>query len=144
MDVRNCKGCGKLFNYLSGPPLCPTCVKSLDLKFEDVKEYVYDHPRCGIQEVSEVMEVPISQIKQWIREERLAFADDSMIGLECESCGVTIKTGRYCKSCKDKLAKGLSNLYQPEKTQPVQRPKDPRENPKMRFLGANGNYKDIN
>lgn len=134
MEVRNCKGCGRLFNYLSGPPLCATCAQALDLKFEVVKEYVYDHPRVGMQEVSEELEVPISQIKQWIREERLAFAEDSMIGLECESCGATIKTGRYCKACKDKLSKGLSNLYSNEKPQTKQRSKDPKENPRMRFL----------
>ena len=136
MEVRNCKGCGKLFNYLSGPPLCPTCAAALDIKFEEVKEYVYDHPRVDMQEVSEVMEVSITQIKQWIREERLSFAEDSMIGLECETCGVTIKTGRYCKDCKDKLAKGLTNLYPTER--PAQKQKDSRENPKMRFLDPNG------
>lgn len=138
MEVRNCKGCGKLFNYLSGPPLCPSCSAALDAKFEEVKEYVYDHPRVGIQEVSEVMEVSISQIKQWIREERLAFAEDSMIGLECEGCGVTIKTGRFCKACKDKLAKGLSDLYPADKP-PVNKSKDPKDSPKMRFLDQNGN-----
>ncbi len=132
MEVRNCKGCGKIFNYLTGPPLCPSCAQSLDAKFEEVKEYVYDHPRVGMQEVSEEMDVPIAQIKQWIREERLAFAEDSMIGLECESCGVTIKTGRYCKACKDKLAKGLTNLY--DKPYTAQKSKDPRDNPRMRFL----------
>lgn len=136
MEVRNCKGCGKLFNYLSGPPLCPSCAKALDLKFEEVKAYVYDHPRCDMQEVSDEMEVSISQIKQWIREERLSFADDSMIGIDCEGCGVTIKTGRFCKACKDKLSNGLSNLYkQPER--PVQRQKDPKENPRMRYLNQN-------
>lgn len=133
MEVRNCKGCGKLFNYLSGPPLCPNCVKAMDVKFEEVKEYVYDHPRVGIQEVSEELEVPIAQIKQWIREERLSFAEDSMIGLECEGCGVTIKTGRFCKTCKDKLAKGFTNLYPSDKA-PIQKQKDSRENPRMRFL----------
>ncbi len=134
MEVRNCKGCGKIFNYLSGPPLCPSCVRSLDQKFEEVKEYVYDHPRVGIQEVSEEFNVPVAQIRQWIREERLAFADDSMIGLECESCGTLIKTGRYCKACKDKLAKSLTNLYDKPKQTPGQKSKDPKENPRMRFL----------
>ncbi|HWT75705.1 MAG TPA: flagellar protein [Mobilitalea sp.] len=142
MEVRNCKGCGKLFNYLSGPPLCPACSAALDVKFEEVKEYVYDHPRVGIQEVSEVMEVSIAQIKQWIREERLAFAEDSMIGLECEGCGVTIKTGRLCKSCKDKLAKGFTDLYPTEKP-PVQKSTNSKEAPKMNFLDKNGNRRDL-
>jgi methionyl-tRNA synthetase len=106
-------------------------VKELDEKFAEVKEYVYDHPHVGIQEVSEVMEVSVQQIKQWIREERLAFADDSMIGLECESCGVQIKTGRFCKSCKDKLAKGLIDLYPEEKPPEIQ--KDARESAKNAF-----------
>ncbi|MDF2539022.1 MAG: hypothetical protein K0S76_2043 [Herbinix sp.] len=136
MDVRNCKGCGRLFNYVSGPPLCPACSKALDTKFEEVKEYVYDHPRVGIQEVSEELEVSVSQIRQWIREERLSFAEDSMIGLECESCGITIKTGRFCKACKDKLAKGFGDLYQ--KDNAPQKKKDSRENPKMRFLDQSG------
>lgn len=134
MNVRNCKGCGKIFNYLSGPPLCPSCAKALDLKFEEVKEYIYDHPGVGMQEVSEVMEVSISQIKQWIREERLAFAEDSMIGLECEGCGVTIKTGRFCSSCKDRLTKGFKDLY-PETSTNKEIKKSPKDNPKMRFLG---------
>ncbi len=133
MDVRNCKSCNKLFNYISGPPLCPACMQAIDLKFEEVKAYIYDHPRVGIQEVSDEFDVPIAQIKQWIREERLAFAEDSMIGLECEGCGVIIKTGRYCKECKDKLAKGLGNLYPAEKEHPVKKLKD-ADNPRMRFL----------
>jgi flagellar operon protein (TIGR03826 family) len=132
MDVRNCRGCGRLFNYLSGPPLCPSCLKALDLKFEEVKKYVYDHPRCDMQEVSKECNVSVQQIRQWIREERLSFADDSPIGIDCEGCGATIKTGRYCKACKDRLARGLTNLYQTEK--PVQKKKDPRESARMRFL----------
>ena len=135
MDIRNCKGCGKLFNYLSGPPLCPNCVKELEEKFHEVKDYIYDHPRVDMQEVSEVFNVPIPQIKQWIREERLAFAEDSMIGLECERCGVIIRTGRFCKSCKDKMARGFSELYPEEKPQTKQ--KDPKDNPRMRFLNNN-------
>lgn len=132
MDVRNCKECGRLFNYLTGPPLCPGCKKKLDDVFEKVKEYVYDHPRVDMQEVSEEFDVPISQIRQWIREERLAFADDSMIGLECERCGILIKTGRFCKLCKDKIARGLTELY-PEEKVVVKQP-DPHDSARMRFL----------
>lgn len=133
MDVRNCKGCGKLFNYISGPPLCPTCAKALDAKFEEVKAYVYEHPRVDIQEVAEVFEISVAQIKQWIREERLSFADDSMIGLDCEKCGAIIRTGRYCKACKDKLAKGFQELY-PSPKPPSLKPQDTKTSARMRFL----------
>jgi len=142
MEVKNCKSCGRLFNYLSGIQLCPSCAATLDVKFEAVKEYVYDHPRVGIQQVSEEMEVNVSQIKQWVREERLAFAEDSMIGLECEGCGMTIKTGRFCKACKDKLTKGLTNLYANDKPS-VQKTVAPKDGPKMTFLDKNGNRREL-
>jgi flagellar operon protein (TIGR03826 family) len=132
MDVRNCKNCGKLFNYLAGAPICPACYKELDDKFSIVKEYIYNHPGAGMQEVSDENDVPIPQIQKWIREERLTFAENSMVGIECESCGVTIRTGRYCQSCKDKLVNTFGNVYRDPQTQVKK--KDYRDNPKMRFL----------
>ena len=26
-DVRNCRKCGKIFNYIGGAPICPACRK---------------------------------------------------------------------------------------------------------------------
>lgn len=132
MDVRNCKGCGRLFNYLSGPPLCPGCIKALDDKFVEVKEYIYDHPGAGIQEVSEEMEVSTTQIKNWIREERLSFSEDATVGIDCESCGRSIRTGRFCKECKDQMANSFGKMYE----QPVveKKKQDIKDSPKMRFL----------
>ncbi len=40
MDVRNCRQCGRLFNYLSGPQICPGAEMLLEEKFQQVKEYV--------------------------------------------------------------------------------------------------------
>lgn len=109
MDVKNCKMCGKLFNYIgSGRPICPACASALEEKFFEVREYVRDHKDAGVNEVAEENDVPVSQIKQWIREERLAFSENSQIGIECENCGALIKTGRFCKACKGKLAERLS------------------------------------
>ena len=70
MDVRNCKQCGKVFNYIGGAPLCPECVKKAEDKFDDVKRYIYDHPRCGMQEVATEMEVSVAQISKWLKDER--------------------------------------------------------------------------
>ena len=110
MDVRNCKQCSKLFNYIGGAPICPECVKKSEDKFEDVKKYIYDHPRCGIQEVASEMEISIAQIRKWLRDERLSFSEDSDIALSCEKCGKKILTGRYCKGCKDSMANQLGGL----------------------------------
>lgn len=134
MDVRNCRGCGRLFNYIGGTPLCPACVRELDDKFVLVKKYIYDNPAASIQQVSEDNEVSIQQLNKWVREERLCFSEDSVFGIECENCGTMIRTGRFCVSCKDKLASSLGSVYQ--KQAPVQQ-KIVKDNPKMRFLDDN-------
>lgn len=135
MDVRNCKSCGKLYNYISGqPPLCNACLKLLEEKFAVVKEYIYNHPGAGMQEVAEENEVSTMQIQKWIREERLAFSEDSVVGIECENCGTMIKTGRFCKACKDKLVNNLGSLYKEEEPQTKKVSLKDNQNPKMRFL----------
>ena len=107
MEVLNCKGCGRLFNALTRTRLCPTCQSKLEGKFQEVKEYINQNPGSTIDIVSEACDVPAKQIKQWIREERLAFSEDSMQGIECEQCGTMIRSGRYCDACKAKLKSEL-------------------------------------
>ena len=92
MNVRNCRRCRKLFNYVVGPIVCPQCRDELEAEFQKVKKYVQEHPRVDIRTVSEECEVDVSQIRQWVREERLEFADDSAVGLNCERCGKIIKS----------------------------------------------------
>lgn len=132
MDVRNCKNCSRLFNYIGGQQLCPECIKALDIKFDEVREYVYDHPHAGMQQVAEEMDVSVAQIKRWIREERLAFSDDAQIGLECEGCGKMIRTGRFCDACKARSLNGFTELIKPEVT-PRKKP-EKGQGPQMRFL----------
>lgn len=131
MDVKNCKECGRLFNYITGPRLCSECRQKLEDKFVEVRNYIMDNPRATIPEISEANEVSIQQIHQWVREERLIFTDDSMVTLDCESCGAPIKTGRFCEKCKSDMAKGLGNLY--KKEQPVIQKRE-RDRDRMRFL----------
>jgi len=97
-----------------------------------LKEFIKTNPRSTIDEVSEGCEVPIPQINQWIREERLTFSDDSPIGLDCESCGKMIRTGRYCPECKNKMINSLGGG--PKKaTAPARQPAT-NTKAKMRFL----------
>ena len=68
----------------------------------EVKKYVREHPNVDVKELSEEMDVSVRQINRWVREERLVFSDDSPVGLPCESCGVTIKTGFRHAAGQDK------------------------------------------
>lgn len=133
MDVRNCKICGRLFNYLSGPNICESCRADTERKFQNTKEYIRENPRASIQEISDANEVTTNQIRQWIREERLQFTDDSPIGIECEGCGATIKTGKFCEACKNNMANVLAQSIEKPKAPEPPKAKPKKEN-KMRFL----------
>lgn len=134
MEVISCKSCGRLFNYMHGQRICQTCAKKLEDKFVEVKKFVRENPHVDIRELSQAMEVSVGQINRWVREERLVFSDDSPIGIPCESCGTTIKTGRYCDKCKSELASGLRHAagLDVKKEPELRKPRATSE--RMRFL----------
>lgn len=135
MEVRNCKTCGRMYNYLSGPNICPKCKDDLEDKFAQVKEYVRDNPGATIQMVSEDNEVSVQQIRQWVREERLEFSKDSPVGIECEVCGTSIRTGRFCENCKKNVADSFRKSIAPAAPRiDPSASKRAKESDKMRFL----------
>ena len=109
MELMNCRNCKKLFNYITGEKLCPACKALMEDKFQEVKRYIEENPRENINQVAEACDVSIRQIKNWVREERLSFTEDSLVGLECERCGRMIHSGRFCKECAGGLADAMTN-----------------------------------
>lgn len=115
MNVKNCRRCGKIFNYAVGPYICPACKEALEKKFQEVKEFIRENGKATVQEVCEACNVEPTQLRQWIREERLQFSDDSPIKVACEGCGAMIGSGRFCDKCRANLANGFgSTIQKPE------------------------------
>ena len=108
MEVKNCRKCGKMFNYIGGQQICPACKEVAEKKFQEVKEYVREHKAASMTQICEDCDVENKQVQQWVREERLVFSDESPIKLSCELCGTQIKTGRYCDKCKKETANNIS------------------------------------
>lgn len=134
MDIRNCMTCKKLFNYVAGMPVCPACRAALEEKFKEVKQYIRKNPNATIVEVAENNDVDIKQIRQWVREERLIFSQDSAIGIECEACGKSIRTGRFCDDCKKGFVNNLNSAYGTQKEAKEENPFIREKETKMRFL----------
>lgn len=134
MDVRNCRGCGRLYNYIGGSyrNLCPDCVRKLEEKFDIVKDYIEENHSATMNQISEDCDVSVGQLEKWVREERLCFADDSPIGIPCENCGKTIKSGRYCEACKNTLANQLGSMYAINYEEDDEKDKNSRA--RMRYL----------
>ena len=134
MQVKNCKSCKRLFNYIAGPQLCPQCLEELEKKFQQAKAYINENKGATIQSVSEEVDVPETQVRQWIREERLVFANASLAGIVCETCGTPITTGRYCDKCKARTMNELNGIARQNTPQSTPVVKRDKESPRMRFL----------
>ena len=132
MDVRNCKKCGRLFNYVSGLPICQVCREEIEKKFVEVKEYIREHKISGVTEVAEACDVTIKQIQQWLRDDRLMLADDSPLGIACERCGKTIKGGKFCAACSNEMANSFKSVMGTLAPAPAKQETSSRA--KMRYL----------
>jgi methionyl-tRNA synthetase len=109
-DVRNCLWCGKIFNYVSGPVICPACRKKDEEDFKKIKQYLYDYPRASISQISSNLEISVKRIKEYLRQGRLEIINnDNNIYLECQICGKPIKSGKYCEDCERKLQMRFKN-----------------------------------
>lgn len=136
MNVKNCRKCRRIFNYVMGPILCPNCREAEEAKFQEVKKYVQENRRCGMQEVAEACDVTLNQIQQWLREERLVLSDDSPMGIACEKCGKMIKSGRFCPECVNQMTNAFQSVSAPKQMSGTYAApkKETRDGSRMRFL----------
>ena len=110
MNVRNCRKCGRMFNYISGIPLCQACKEDTEKKFQEVKNYIREHKGAGINEVAEACDVEPGQITQWLRDDRLEVTEDSAMMLNCDSCGAPIRSGKFCDRCRANMTNSFSAM----------------------------------
>lgn len=131
MKLESCKKCNKLFDDIIGHGICPECRFSKsgteniegtnsiskerlkanlrskedkeDHKYDELKKYVLSHSKATILDISVALKISPSLILRWIREDKLEFSDDSKDAwFDCECCGVKIKSGKVCISCRSK------------------------------------------
>ena len=75
-DVRNCRKCGRIYNYIGGAPLCPACKQLEEDDFQLVKKYLYENPGATLTQVSTDLEMSVEKIKRFLKEGRLEITND--------------------------------------------------------------------
>jgi flagellar operon protein (TIGR03826 family) len=121
-----------MFQYITGPDICPKCKQNEEELFQIVKAYLRKNPGAAMNEVSEETEVSISIIENFLKQGRLEVSPNSPIALSCESCGSKILTGRFCSKCHSNLVGELSNTS--KKMTDELSAKKIEKTEKMRFL----------
>ena len=133
-DLRNCRRCGRMYNYIGGAPICLDCKNADEEVFKRIKDYLYQFPGATLSQVALDCDVSVEKIKMFLREGRLEITDGANIILECERCGKSIKTGRFCNECQNQLHNDITGSY-------VKSEKDEKEIKKpgvgMRYLNKN-------
>lgn len=93
MELYVCERCKKLTQSLVAG-VCTNCYKSQIADFQRVKAYLWEHPNTKLQVVAKECNVSISQIREWVKEEKLElFKPDPSI--TCKRCGQPIFQGCY-------------------------------------------------
>jgi flagellar operon protein (TIGR03826 family) len=110
MNIRNCKECGKLFNFVRRN-ICPDCIELEEKMFITVRDFLQKNPGTKIEEIAEKTEVPEEKIIYFLREGRITSESlsDNM-GLKCESCGGPISKGKICGACVMTLNKEVERF----------------------------------
>lgn len=132
-DIYTCARCGKIFQYSGiGLRLCQAC-KEIDAKeFELVKDYIYENLAATVQDTAIATGVRVRRIKEFLRDGRLLIPDNSVIFINCESCGASIKCGRLCRECANALSGEKKKEMEIEEYNIGERPK--KVEARMRFL----------
>ncbi|HEY8463334.1 MAG TPA: MerR family transcriptional regulator [Bacillota bacterium] len=121
MDIRNCRRCGRIYQY-NGRYICNNCLRQEEEDFQKVKQDLIDHPGSSLLDVSERTGVELKVITRFLREGRLETEDFELETgeLQCENCQRPIKAGRFCDRCaallEQEFKKAVQNMG-PDKTE---------------------------
>ncbi|KAA8785569.1 flagellar protein [Paenibacillus polysaccharolyticus] len=107
MNLGNCPRCGKLY-ALNFRDVCSNCIKEMEQEYQICVDYLRENKGANIQELSDATEVSIKTITKFIREGRISIENAPNMMYPCEVCGMLIREGHMCDSCRTRLTKDLA------------------------------------
>ncbi len=98
-NIKYCDVCHRPLSSEYEKDLCPVCME--EEMFSQVREYIRAND-VNEYDVAEHFDLPLRQVKDWIREGRIEYKTDQpvkMTQLHCLECGAPIAFGSYCQTC---------------------------------------------
>ena len=108
MNLVYCPRCDKLFSKQIRE-VCNNCHAEVEKQYENCVEYLRLNKGLNIQQLSDDTEISVKQITRWIREGRISLYNAPNMSYPCESCGMFIREGNICDSCKTRLNRDVKN-----------------------------------
>lgn len=119
LNIDNCPRCGKIFAK-GVRDICPACVKEVDEEYERCVEYLRENRGSTIKELSDAVDVSVKQITRFIREGRISLYNAPNLAYPCEVCGILIREGSLCDSCRGRLQKDVNRATELERQKKLQ------------------------
>lgn len=110
-ELQNCERCGKVYKSNGFFKVCPICYELDECDFRKIKEYLYSHPCAKIYEVVNALDISVRKIKRYLQESRLEIIEKDNHFLFCETCGKSIRSGKYCDECYRELHHDFQVIY---------------------------------
>ena len=98
-----CKGCGRGMSPKYTGELCPLCIEAQ--LFDEVREFIRSN-EVNEYDVAARFNIPVRQVKQWIKEGRIEYKEQSAKRIEsmhCSRCGIKLNFGTLCQKCLKEL-----------------------------------------
>ena len=108
MALANCIKCGKLFNKVLRD-LCPVCIEQMEQDFERVYVFLKENGPTHIDVLHEETGVEKKLIMKFLAEGRF---EGVTVTYKCESCGVSINSGKLCAKCAQELNDQIQKMRQ--------------------------------
>ncbi len=105
--LTRCPRCGDIFSKVR-VDICPKCRQEETQRIDTLSKYLDANPEATIDDLERVSGMPKEVILTYAREGRLVALDIAILKVRCEDCGVDIPSGRFCPSCRKKLAAKFS------------------------------------
>ena len=105
---RDCEKCGGVMVFKGlGEYQCEDCGELAYDDYGKVRNYIEAHKGATAAQIEDAIGVSQRSIRRLLKEGRLEVAEGSRAFLQCELCGKSIRSGRYCSDCEVKMHRRL-------------------------------------
>lgn len=100
MEVKMCRLCGHMFKDFGQTDYCPDCAPKVESAIQNIRVFWMDHPNASAEECADHVGIPVKQVKEWIREQKIIAPTEKGSQIFCKVCQAPIQSGHLCTKCK--------------------------------------------